>query len=84
MQRDEKFQFSVLASGSTGNSTYLETPHHRILIDGGLSGKKIEHLMASVGRSMKDVEAIFVTHEHSDHCQGGWRHCTSLWLRCLC
>lgn len=70
MKRDSQFKFSVLASGSTGNSTYLETPHHRILIDGGLSGKKLEELMNSIGRSLKDVEAIFVTHEHSDHCQG--------------
>ncbi|KRM35700.1 beta-lactamase domain protein [Limosilactobacillus pontis DSM 8475] len=50
--------------------TYLETAHHRILIDAGLSGKRIENLMTKIDRSLKDVEAIFVTHEHSDHSHG--------------
>lgn len=50
--------------------TYLETAHHRILIDAGLSGKRIENLMNKIDRSLKDVEAIFVTHEHSDHSHG--------------
>lgn len=63
-------RYSILASGSTGNVTYLETDQHRILIDAGLSGKKIEGLMAKIDRSLDDVEAIFVTHEHSDHCHG--------------
>src|SRR5699024_10016669 len=59
---------SILASGSTGNVTYLETDEHRILIDAGLSGKRIDNLMAKIDRSLKDVDAIFVTHEHTDHC----------------
>lgn len=50
--------------------TYLETNQHRILIDAGLSGKKIESLMNKIDRSLKDVDAIFVTHEHSDHSHG--------------
>ena len=43
-------RYSILASGSTGNVTYLETDQHRILIDAGLSGKKIEGLMAKIDR----------------------------------
>lgn len=66
----DSLRYSILASGSTGNVTYLETNHHRILIDAGLSGKKIEGLMNKINRSLADVEAIFVTHEHSDHCHG--------------
>lgn len=70
MQEKDSLRYSILASGSTGNVTYLETAHHRILIDAGLSGKRIENLMAKINRSLKDVEAIFVTHEHSDHSHG--------------
>ena len=60
----------VLASGSSGNVTYVETEKHKVLIDAGLSGKKIEMLMNSIGRTLKDVDSLFVTHEHTDHCQG--------------
>ena len=48
----------------------METRNHRILIDAGLSGKRIENLMKKIDRSLKDVDAIFVTHEHSDHTHG--------------
>lgn len=70
MSGENELKYSILASGSTGNSTYIETAHHRILIDAGLSGKKIEERLHAIGRSMDEVEAIFVTHEHSDHIQG--------------
>ena len=63
-------QVSVLASGSTGNATYIETPEHQVLIDAGLSGKKIEELMNSIGRTLNDVDSLFVTHEHTDHSKG--------------
>lgn len=70
MTETDPLRYSVLASGSTGNVTYLETRNHRILIDAGLSGKRIENLMKKIDRSLKDVNAIFVTHEHSDHTHG--------------
>ncbi|MDM8265726.1 MBL fold metallo-hydrolase [Limosilactobacillus pontis] len=70
MSEKDFLRYSILASGSTGNVTYLETAHHRILIDAGLSGKRIENLMNKIDRSLKDVEAIFVTHEHGDHSHG--------------
>lgn len=63
-------RFSILASGSTGNSLYIETDEHAFLVDAGMSGKKIEASLASINRSMKQVDAIFVTHEHSDHIKG--------------
>lgn len=40
MTSDLGFKYSILASGSTGNSFYLETPEKKILVDAGLSGKK--------------------------------------------
>ncbi|RYM04637.1 MBL fold metallo-hydrolase [Sporolactobacillus sp. THM7-7] len=62
--------YSILASGSTGNSFYLETENQRLLIDCGLSGKKMVELLKQIGRKPDDVDAILVTHEHSDHIRG--------------
>ena len=64
------FSVSVLSSGSRGNALYVESDKTRFLIDAGLSGKKMESLLASIQREAKDLDAIFVTHEHSDHIQG--------------
>lgn len=63
-------RFSVLASGSTGNAIYVENDEHAFLVDAGLSAKKIDQLLASIDRSMKQVDGILVTHEHSDHIKG--------------
>lgn len=63
-------RFSVLASGSSGNATFIETDEHKFLVDAGFSGKKLESLFAGVDRSMADLDGIFVTHEHSDHIKG--------------
>lgn len=61
---------SVLASGSTGNSIYIEDGDFNCLVDAGLTGKKIEELMKSIGRDIKQVKNIFVSHEHIDHIKG--------------
>ncbi len=61
---------SVLASGSTGNAIYVETEEHSFLVDAGLSGKQMELLFQQIGRSMKDLSGLLVTHEHSDHIKG--------------
>lgn len=63
-------RFSVLASGSSGNAIYIENDEHSFLVDAGFSAKKMESLMAGIDRSMKQVDGIFVTHEHSDHIKG--------------
>lgn len=63
-------QMSVLASGSTGNSLYIENGDRRLLIDCGLSGKKMVELLAQINRKAEDIDAILVTHEHSDHVKG--------------
>lgn len=63
-------RFSVLASGSSGNATFIETDEHQFLVDAGLSGKKLDSLFTEIGRSLSDLDGIFVTHEHSDHIKG--------------
>ncbi len=63
-------KFSILSSGSRGNSLYLETGSARILVDAGLSGIEIERRLGAVGAFPQSLDAIFVTHEHSDHVKG--------------
>lgn len=62
--------FSVLASGSTGNAIYVENDSHSFLVDAGLSGKQMELLFQQIGRNIKDLSGVLVTHEHSDHIKG--------------
>lgn len=47
-------QFSVLASGSTGNAIYVENEDHAFIVDAGLTGKKMEQLFAKVDRDIKN------------------------------
>ncbi len=61
---------SVLASGSSGNATYVESGTTRILFDCGLSGKYVENALNSIGRSAKFLDAMVVSHEHRDHISG--------------
>ncbi|MDI4649500.1 MULTISPECIES: MBL fold metallo-hydrolase [Cohnella] len=63
-------RFTVLSSGSTGNATVVSSSAATVLIDAGLSGKKIESLMQEREVSGSELDAIFVTHEHSDHIKG--------------
>ncbi|MFT8361534.1 MAG: MBL fold metallo-hydrolase [Sporolactobacillus sp.] len=63
-------QISVLASGSTGNSLYIESGQQHLLVDCGLSGKKMIDLLAQIDRLPEDITGILVTHEHSDHVKG--------------
>ena len=67
---NQGFKYSILASGSSGNSFYLETDKKKLLIDAGLSGKKITSLLAEIDRKPEDLDAILVTHEHKDHIHG--------------
>ena len=59
----------VLASGSRGNAIYISDGLTSILVDAGLSGTEIKRRLKSRGLSPKDLDAIVVTHEHSDHIQ---------------
>lgn len=62
--------FSVLGSGSKGNSLYIESGKTAILIDAGFSGKELASRLAFHGRDLNDLNALFLTHEHHDHIQG--------------
>lgn len=62
--------FTTLASGSKGNSIYIGTEDTKILVDAGLSGTKIDSALKDINVSLDDIDAIFVTHEHSDHIDG--------------
>lgn len=63
-------RFVTLSSGSSGNVSFLEYKGCRILIDAGFSGKKIENLLGQIGEEAKNLDGIFLTHEHNDHIQG--------------
>lgn len=60
-------KFSVLASGSKGNCTYLETCNHKILIDMGMTTKYIENSLIELGINPNSIDSIFITHDHKDH-----------------
>jgi len=60
-------QITVLGSGSGGNCTLVATDATAILIDAGFSCRQIVQRLASVGRSLEQISAILLTHEHSDH-----------------
>ena len=59
-----------IASGSSGNCIYTGTEKTGILIDAGISAKKIEQGLAEIDRNIKEIKGIFVSHEHSDHIKG--------------
>ena len=59
-----------LFSGSEGNSTFIGNDNGGILVDIGVSAKRITERLESIGVSPCDIEAIFITHEHIDHVKG--------------
>ena len=63
-------RFSVLGSGSTGNSVVICTEKTKVLVDVGLSAKETLRRLALVGVDFSTLDAILITHEHSDHASG--------------
>ncbi len=57
----------VLASGSSGNCIYIASDTTRILVDAGTSCRRIEQALAGLGVPLKTLNAVCITHEHSDH-----------------
>ena len=59
-----------LSSGSKGNSTFIQSDKRRILIDNGLSAKKLQARLEAIDVQIDTISALFITHEHSDHIGG--------------
>ena len=64
------FNFCSLYSGSSGNSLFVESENTKLLVDAGVSSKKIEEALANLEIDPTSIDGILITHEHSDHVQG--------------
>ena len=60
----------MLASSSSGNSTFIRTERTRILVDAGLSRRDLLARLAAIDEQPECLDAILITHEHSDHVSG--------------
>ena len=63
-------RFTVLASGSKGNSAVVTGGHTRLLVDAGLSCRELFRRMRQTGEAPETLDAIIITHEHMDHIGG--------------
>ncbi len=66
----KKLRACVLGSGSSGNSTHVATERVRVLFDAGLSCRQIQLRLEAIGEDYRDLDAVVVSHEHSDHVKG--------------
>ena len=64
------FNFCSLYSGSSGNSLFIQTQNTKLLVDAGVSNKKIENKINDINIDPHSIDGILVTHEHTDHVQG--------------
>ena len=73
-----------LGSGSSGNAYYLQSPEGAVLVDAGLSGKRLIANILAAGGDPAAVRGIIVTHDHADHVKGAGilhrRHGWTLWM----
>ncbi len=63
-------RFQSIASGSSGNCIYVGSDSTHILVDVGISGKRTELALNNIGLKTSEIDAVFITHEHSDHIAG--------------
>ncbi len=63
-------KFCSLFSGSSGNALFIGTERTKLLIDAGLSGKRILEALCSIGENPAELSAILISHEHVDHVRG--------------
>ncbi len=66
---------AVLSSGSCGNSTLFHSSETSLLIDAGISCKELERKLSLFGTDPADIDAVLLTHEHTDHNRGARRFC---------
>ena len=82
----------VLGSGSSGNAILVETARSRILVDAGFAPRVLKHRLAVAGVTPESIEAVVVTHEHTDHMKGvaaaarkwGWTIVSTAGTRMMC
>lgn len=63
-------RLTAIASGSSGNCIYIGSDTTHLLVDVGISGKRVEEGVNTLGLDMRDIDGILITHEHSDHIAG--------------
>src|SRR5206468_2830578 len=61
-----RMRFTVLGSGSTGNAVLISSETTNVLVDAGLSAREILRRMSEVGVDPAELDAVVITHEHSD------------------
>ncbi len=82
----------VLGSGSSGNAVLIETARSRILVDAGFAPRVLKRRLAVAGVAPESIEAVVVTHEHTDHVKGvaaaarkwGWTIVSTAGTRMMC
>jgi len=66
-------RFALAASGSRGNATIIQAGNTTIMVDCGLTLKDCEYRLQRLGLAFEDIDALLITHEHSDHIAGAAR-----------
>ncbi|MDQ6612396.1 MAG: MBL fold metallo-hydrolase [Gemmatimonadota bacterium] len=66
---------TILGSGSRGNATLVEGQDTTVLIDNGFNPRALKRRLATIGRHPQDVQALLLTHEHTDHASGAIAAC---------
>lgn len=64
------FEYCSLVSGSSGNCHFIKTSEAKVLVDVGISARRVVRSLEEIGESMEDVDAVFISHIHSDHTRG--------------
>ena len=63
-------RLAILGSGSSGNAVFVATERVRVLLDAGFSYRQISKRLAAIGEDAEQLDAVIVSHEHSDHVAG--------------
>lgn len=63
-------KFAILGSSSSGNSVFVQVDDTQILLDCGFSFKKTKQKLATLGKNIDEIQAVFISHAHGDHYRG--------------